>query len=175
MATAMSLDVLARTELCRTLSRDDVATIHAQLDDVTLGQGERLFVEGESGNALYVVVSGELEVLKRDPSGQVRFLARLVPGQVVGEMSLASGGTTRSATVQASQPSLLSRLSAVRFNERVAAGDLASLRLMAAIAGVLARRLAVVDERLVASLGGTPNGAVREFDEFHRLLQGWSF
>lgn len=48
-----------------------------------LGAGEALFREGEAGDAIFVVAAGEIEIRKGD-----RVLARLHPGQTVGEMAL---------------------------------------------------------------------------------------
>jgi NADH dehydrogenase len=60
--------------------------------------GEEVFHEGDLGDSLYVVVSGEAEVVKGAP-GREETLARLGVGEVFGEMALLRR-TTRSATVR---------------------------------------------------------------------------
>jgi NADH dehydrogenase len=60
--------------------------------------GEEVFREGDLGDSLYIVVSGEAEVVKGAP-GREEILARLGVGEVFGEMALLRQ-TTRSATVR---------------------------------------------------------------------------
>jgi CRP-like cAMP-binding protein len=62
--------------------------------------------EGEDGRGLFVVLSGEVEVSKRNPSGSIMLLATLRTGDVFGEMSLIEGGPT-TATVTAARPSIV--------------------------------------------------------------------
>lgn len=53
--------------------------------------GEIVFDEGESGEVLYVVVSGAVELARRGPLGE-RLVARIGPGEFFGEMSVVLGG-----------------------------------------------------------------------------------
>lgn len=95
---------LQRLDLLRRFSQHDVAA------------GTPLIQEGEDGRGLFVVLSGEVEVTKRNASGSVMPLATLRTGDVFGEMSLIEGGPT-TATVSAARPSIvlfLGRESVVR-------------------------------------------------------------
>jgi len=56
--------------------------------------GEEVFREGDIGDSLYIVLSGEAEVVRGES-----ILAHLGPGEVFGEMALIEH-TTRSATVR---------------------------------------------------------------------------
>jgi CRP-like cAMP-binding protein len=60
---------------------------------------EKLIVEGEPGDSFFVVDRGEVEVTKRFGTRE-RSLARLMEGQVFGEMALLTG-EPRSASVTA--------------------------------------------------------------------------
>jgi NADH dehydrogenase len=60
--------------------------------------GQEVFREGDLGDCLYVVLSGEAEVTQRAP-GSEKVLARLGAGEVFGEMALLEQ-TTRNATVR---------------------------------------------------------------------------
>jgi len=53
--------------------------------------GEVVFEEGEPGEVLYIVVSGEVELTRRGPAGP-RLVARIAPGEFFGEMSVVLGG-----------------------------------------------------------------------------------
>lgn len=60
--------------------------------------GQDVFHQGEVGDRLYLVLKGDVEVL-RDEGGQSNVLARLGPGQWFGEMALLHQ-TMRNATVR---------------------------------------------------------------------------
>jgi CRP/FNR family transcriptional regulator, cyclic AMP receptor protein len=79
----------SKRELSRLLSLGRTETVDA---------GHTLFVEGAPSSNMYVVLSGTAAVKK---SG--RRIARVGPGDVVGELSVILGGP-RTATVQAETP-----------------------------------------------------------------------
>lgn len=74
------------------------------------GTGDVLFREGEDAKAMYVVVRGEMEVLKRSRRGIDARVALLGPGDWFGEMSIVDI-QPRSATVRALAPGRLVRIS----------------------------------------------------------------
>ncbi|MBI2895511.1 MAG: cyclic nucleotide-binding domain-containing protein [Deltaproteobacteria bacterium] len=76
--------------------------------------GTRLITEGLPGDGLYVVVSGSFEVRR----GDELVLARLVAGDVFGEISLLTHGEAV-ATVEALAPSMVLRLPRRGFQETI--------------------------------------------------------
>lgn len=62
-------------------------------------QGETVFKQGDPGDRLYVVKSGEVEVIREDPEKGDTVLAKLGPEEYFGEMALISDAP-RSATVR---------------------------------------------------------------------------
>lgn len=81
---------------------DRLLQITAHLPLVHLSAGEVLMAEGQAGGALWVLVSGALQVRKGDMA--VNTVDR--PGAVLGEMALLLGGGA-SASVVALAPSVL--------------------------------------------------------------------
>lgn len=73
--------------------------IGSALSNLRLKPGEALFDQGDSSDLAYIVESGLVEVVAKTGDGEV-VLARLGPGEVVGEMGLIAG-STRSAAVRA--------------------------------------------------------------------------
>jgi CRP-like cAMP-binding protein len=59
-----------------------------------LEAGEVIFEEGDSGELLYVIHSGEVELTRGTASGR-RLVGRLGPGEFFGEMSVVLGGERR--------------------------------------------------------------------------------
>jgi len=76
-------------------------------EEISLDAGQVLFTKGDAGHELYVVRSGELQILDGN-----RVFETVGPGGIVGEMALIDGGP-RSATVRASTASEV-----VPFDER---------------------------------------------------------
>jgi NADH dehydrogenase len=60
--------------------------------------GQLVFRQGDLGDRLYIILSGEAEVHRTDDAGEI-LLARLGPGQCFGEMALVQE-TTRNASVR---------------------------------------------------------------------------
>jgi CRP-like cAMP-binding protein len=89
---------LASTPLFAGLSQEALEKLVQQLTLVHLGHGEVLFREGDPGDALYVIVEGEVAVLAEGPP-RVE-MARLGAGSFIGEVALMTD-QPRSATVQA--------------------------------------------------------------------------
>lgn len=75
----------------------------------SLAEGEVLLAEGDTADALYLLVGGALTVVKSDPVRGEVVLGSLRPGAVVGEMALVLD-RPRSATVRASAESELLRV-----------------------------------------------------------------
>jgi serine phosphatase RsbU (regulator of sigma subunit) len=96
----MSLNLLARIPFFTNLPTDELDRIMSELDVVTLKPREILFQEGDTGERMYVVVSGELEILKAPDSDDELILNRIQAGEYIGEMSLVTGAP-RTASVRA--------------------------------------------------------------------------
>lgn len=166
--------------LCRTLSAEELAAIAAIVEPRTITAGQDLFREGEPGDGLFLVLAGEINIIKSGLRGE-RSLARLGPGGVLGEMSLITADA-RSATGRASVDSQVLRVPAPRFRALMEQGSTAALKIAAAISEVLARRLAVMNNmvlRLADKIdpGGAtlPGMREKELAELHRTIQVWSF
>jgi hypothetical protein len=65
--------------------------------------GDVIFAEGDVGREVYVVKSGNVEVLKKGADGTEELIAALGPGEYFGEMALL-GKAPRNATVRAATP-----------------------------------------------------------------------
>jgi len=64
--------------------------IASELEWLSLPGGASLFEPGEASDALYIVLSGCLGVLKTESAG-ARMVGRVLAGDTVGEMGLISG------------------------------------------------------------------------------------
>jgi hypothetical protein len=67
---------------------------------VRFAPGEVVFRQGDRGDLVYTIVSGEVEAIREEPDGTERLLATMGPGEYFGEMALISEAP-RTATVRA--------------------------------------------------------------------------
>jgi len=93
-------DVLATAPLFSDFVESDLVALASAMRSRQLAKGQVLFREGQQGDAMVLVVAGELDILSEGDDGQVVELARIGVGHIVGEMS-ALDPAPRSATVRA--------------------------------------------------------------------------
>lgn len=62
------IDTITRTSIFSGLSREDLARVAGKLDEVRVAAGTTLIRQGEPSDFLYVVQTGAVEVLHRDPA-----------------------------------------------------------------------------------------------------------
>lgn len=73
-------------------------------------EGHLFTEEGKYGNAMYLVIEGEVSVTQRNPEGNgSRLLKKIGPGEVFGLIALIDHGS-RSATCQAAGPTRIASL-----------------------------------------------------------------
>ena len=107
MLAAAAAQALAATPLFAGMSQEALGSLVEQLQLVTLAKGEVLFYEGDPGDALYVIVEGEVAVSAEGPP-RVE-MARLGAGSFIGEVALMTD-QPRSATVTATTDAELLRI-----------------------------------------------------------------
>lgn len=124
-------------------------TVSAYLQPYAVPAGHVLFSQGATDRTLYLVESGSLSVHYQDEKERLR-LAIVGPGSVVGEGAFFSM-RPRSATVQASAPTKLWSLTALRFTELSNRQPAIALGLAMAAGAVLAKRLSNRRRRVAAT------------------------
>jgi CRP-like cAMP-binding protein len=126
------------------LSDDALDALLTDLSVVTVEAGAFVMREGETAREMFVVIGGELEVVKKTPSGGEARFAMLGPGDWVGEMSILDV-MPRSASVRALAPSLLLIVSATDLDKLYRRDLPAYAMVVMNIARELSRRLRVAD------------------------------
>jgi CRP/FNR family transcriptional regulator, cyclic AMP receptor protein len=81
-------DVLRRAPLFEALSEEDASALRSGIITVQLNRGERLFSEGDTGDKLYIILSGKIKLTKAAPDGRENLLSVHGPGEMFGELSL---------------------------------------------------------------------------------------
>ncbi|MGB7948917.1 MAG: cyclic nucleotide-binding domain-containing protein, partial [Candidatus Binatia bacterium] len=130
------------------LSRQDLARLAGKLEEEKFSSGDAIVKQGESGDALYVVRSGAVEVVLENDEVGAESLAVLNANECFGEMALFTG-QKRSATVRAFVDSLILKLSQENWDELLKKYPSIGMH----FCRVLSRRLAETDRDISKGLG----------------------
>jgi CRP-like cAMP-binding protein len=93
----------------------------AAISSQAFSAGEIIFSEGDTGFALYVIRSGKVLITSKTASAK-KVIATLGPGELVGEMAVASGAR-RCATATAAVDCVLTVLPKEVIDQRLEAAD----------------------------------------------------
>ena len=171
------LDSLAAIPFFKGLDPAALERLAATMRTRRFRRGEVIFHIGDPGDALFVIVTGDVKISLPSETGDEAILATLRPGDVFGELALLDGAP-RSATASALGPTETVVMPRERFRELIATEAGVRDALLASIAGELRRLTRHVEElhflditgRLAAQLvrlaedGGPPSP-----DGVHRL------
>jgi signal transduction histidine kinase len=176
-------EFLRRLALFAGIGAEHLAGLAQVAQVVAVPAGRLVIEEGTAGDALYLVLDGELEVTRR-AGGQAVVLAHHGPGAFVGETSLVLD-EPRSASVHAVRESRLLRIDRAAFDSYLAshpATQRAILRAMAARVRDTEAKLTHMEKlaglgRLAAGLAhelNNPAAAIRSsVAHLRRLLPEW--
>jgi putative peptide zinc metalloprotease protein len=108
------LELLAGVPAFSQLPAPVLEDLASRLTEERFRSADRVVVEGDTDDRLYLIVEGRAEVSTTGPSGIIP-LATLGPGELFGELSLLESGSMRQATVSAVEPLHLLSLRATDF------------------------------------------------------------
>ncbi len=104
-------DWINQVPLFSGLPEDDLKQLSTNSRYVNLLSGDTLFNENDRGVTMYIIVSGQLSIFKKNAEGVSEYIAELDEGGFVGEHALLDN-SRRSATVRAKTYVTLLRLTA---------------------------------------------------------------
>ncbi|HUF07531.1 MAG TPA: ATP-binding protein [Candidatus Binatia bacterium] len=157
------LERLRETPLFGELDADQLERLARMGSVRDLAAGELLIREGDPGDALYVVLDGELEVTKRSGTSEIP-VARVGPGALQGELSAFEGGR-RLASVRAIGDAEVLHIPIEAMHELLAAGSDVALAIIRGAVGRLRSMEATLREReKLAALGTLAAGLAHELN-----------
>jgi CRP-like cAMP-binding protein len=95
-------DILGQIPIFASLEGEDRRNLAKRIECQSFSKGSTLFKRGEPGNALYIVVRGQIRIFASTRQGNEITLALLGPGEFFGEMALLDG-QPRSANAEATE------------------------------------------------------------------------
>ncbi len=115
MGPVADLEILRACPLFAALEDDATRSFHDQLERRSLAAGEAMFQEGDASHTMYVILEGQIEIVKSAAAGSFR-VALLGEGQWFGEVGLI-GVSRRVATARACRPTRLVEIPARELRE----------------------------------------------------------
>ena len=100
---ARRLTALEGIELFAALDEAERRKLAERLLPAPFARGDMVTRQGSTAHWLYIIVSGEAEVVWEAPEGERRLLTRLQPGSIFGEMGLMTGAPRAASVVAASE------------------------------------------------------------------------
>lgn len=154
---------LLETPLFEDLEPSELAEVVGIMQVQRLRDGQRVFGEGDEGDAWYVIFDGEVAVTKGSAFGPERTIALLDTRAIFGEMAVLDG-SARSAGVAARGSATLFKFPRSDFQELVEGGSLAAYKLVYAMARVLCARQRAITQQLsdvIEEQPAEPKGALK--------------
>ncbi len=160
---------LAQAPLLAGIAPAEIERLEHFMSRFELDDGDHLFRQGDESSRMYVIESGHIDVEIELSGGGSRRIARLGPGENLGENSLLAG-TRRSASAIAHGPSTGWTLYRAGFEMLRLSGAAGAVELMARLTEASAARLRSRYEEIAAELGGA-GGAFTEAVAFAGAAQ----
>ena len=144
---------LSKAELFASISDAGRTRLAKAGAPVTVEPGALLFARGDKGDALYVLLEGEVEIRTSNEAGRDVRLAALKPFAVIGEMAVLDGGA-RSADVAAMRRSRLLRIARETALQILESEPKALLKLISELSARLRKANAGLEDAQLLDLGG---------------------
>jgi len=103
----MHTSILGSVPLFAALPQEELTRLATTLRQVSYPADTILFHEGDTGAHFYIVLEGQIAVIKALGTTEERLLGMRRAGEFIGEMSLLSADTPRTASIRASQDTRL--------------------------------------------------------------------
>ena len=140
MSLNRSVQVLQEMPLFRNVDPKQLRVVAMMSESLTYRSGERLFEQGDEGDAAFIILDGEVEVLVKSDGGE-QSVATLGKGEIFGELAVICDQTRSSAIAARTDLEVL----------RLGRGDV--LKLMREFPDILLQMVRILGTRLEKTTG----------------------
>lgn len=100
MTNVLKIEALKKTKLFGGLSDDIIGAVASVLSEASYGANQAIFLRGDEGSAIYIVVKGRVRLSVLTANGRELSFTHALPGDVFGEIAVIDR-STRSADATA--------------------------------------------------------------------------
>jgi serine phosphatase RsbU (regulator of sigma subunit) len=140
--------LLARTPLFSSLPEEEIGKLTETLRVLEVAPNTVLFNEGEVGDRFFIIIQGQIEVIKALGTPEERLIGLRGPGEFVGELSLINRAGLRTASVRSLGPAHLWEMSHEEFDDLLHRQPLMAFELI----NVLSERLTNAHDSTIKDL-----------------------
>jgi len=128
------------------LDKNELEIVYKHVFEKSVEKDSVLFVEGMSGELLYIIMSGRVEIIKKTKDNKKIVLATMGANDIIGEMSLIDSAP-RSATGRTSEDSVLLVITKQSFNEILQSDPRTAAKILMGLLKVISGRLKITTDK----------------------------
>jgi CRP-like cAMP-binding protein len=145
--------IIDHIKLCEDLGREEVSQRCRKMEYFSAKRGDIIVRKDDDGDFLGIILTGEVDIVKRGANGEVKQLAVIGPGASVGEMSLIDG-KPRFATCIVREPTGIAILTRDTIYDILVMQLSLGNRVLLILLQVASQRLRETSDRLLPVIGG---------------------
>ncbi len=138
---------LKENEIFRAFSDKEIAALAGYVEEKTYTAGTPLFYENMKGEAMYIIVSGQVKLSKMLAEGEERTLAVMGPNDYFGENALLEEGQ-RTVTAIVSQDSSILVIKRSGFGKLLEEEPKLALKIILGMYQILSTRIRMASPKL---------------------------
>ena len=147
MPNQLDYDRLRSITIFKDLDKNELEIVSKHVFEKSVEKDSILFVEGMSGELLYIIMSGSVEIIKKTNDNKKIVLATMGVNEIVGEMSLIDS-EPRSATSRTSEDSVLLVIKKQSFNEILQSDPRTAAKVLMGLLKIISRHLRMTDKKI---------------------------
>lgn len=147
-------ELIDRISLFEDLGRTEISLLCRKMQCYGTQRGSLIMREGDDGDYLAIILTGEVAVVKHDENGNQKQIAIVGPGASLGEMSLING-KPRFATCIAREPTDFAVLTRDTIYDIFVLQPSLGNKLLLILLQNVSQRLRETSEKLLPFIGGT--------------------
>ena len=147
--------IIERIQLFEDFEHDEIVALARYMRCYRARAGGEIIREGDEGDFMLLIVSGQCEIVKRDPMGEPKRIGLAGPGKTLGEMSMIDG-QPRFATCIALEETVFAVLDRDQLSRIIADQPRLGIKILMELVLVLSQRLRVTSNKLVKHLDAEP-------------------
>jgi CRP/FNR family cyclic AMP-dependent transcriptional regulator len=145
MAEAPNLQEMKKIPIFADMTENEIHTVLKLAFEKKYAVGSTLFVEGMTGEVLYIIKKGKVDICKKTDKGEI-VIATLGPNEFLGELSIIDEGK-RSATARVTEDSELIVITKKCFHDILQGDPVVTVKLLMHFLRVNSARLRKTDQR----------------------------
>jgi CRP-like cAMP-binding protein len=146
-------EIIDHISLFEDLTKIEVTQLCAKMECFCAKRGDVIMKEGDDGDFLVIILTGQVAVIKSGRDGNDKQLAVVGPGASLGEMSLING-KPRLATCVAKEPTDMAVLTRDTLYDTLVLHPSLGNKVLLILLQILSDRLREANEKLLPFIGG---------------------